>query len=165
MTSPSLVVGGRDWLRVARRKQVIVFEPWRFPRDDSYCRHHEVPISEVLIALNLSTAGAQRLCAEHVARHLDFTAEERARVTPSVRRYVARIFSYRCHWCRRYGTARLCPDGMTWAIDHIMPIHLGGTSDLTNLCLSCPRCNREKGIQHPDDWVRSIEARAPAGTS
>lgn len=31
-----------------------------------------------------------------------------------------------------------------WHIDHIKPISKGGTNDLTNLVLSCSRCNLEK---------------------
>ncbi len=31
-----------------------------------------------------------------------------------------------------------------WHIDHIKPVSRGGTNDLTNLVLSCIRCNLEK---------------------
>lgn len=35
----------------------------------------------------------------------------------------------------------------TWHIDHIKPISKGGTNDLTNLVLSCARCNLEKSAK------------------
>lgn len=157
MTASSVEVGGREWVKVRRSGGVVALDMWRAPARGTV----EIPIAEILVALNLSDGAARRLLAEHTARNLDIAAEERARVTPAIRRHVARVAGYRCHWCRRYGTVRRCPDGAAWAVDHVMPIHLGGTSDLPNLVLSCPRCNREKGIQHPDDWRRLLATRTP----
>ena len=30
-------------------------------------------------------------------------------------------------------------------VDHVVPLSVGGTNNLENLCLSCPRCNRLAG--------------------
>lgn len=34
--------------------------------------------------------------------------------------------------------------GVTFEIEHIVPLSAGGETVLTNLCLSCPTCNRYK---------------------
>jgi hypothetical protein len=54
----------------------------------------------------------------------------------------------RCGYC-------LSPQHLVMArleIEHIIPLSRGGTSDPSNLWLSCPLCNRAKGdrIQAPD---------------
>lgn len=38
-------------------------------------------------------------------------------------------------------------------VDHIMPLYLGGNSDLTNLQILCPDCNLKKGKMHPQEWA------------
>lgn len=40
-------------------------------------------------------------------------------------------------------------------VDHIMPIYLGGSSNIENLQLLCMPCNRSKGRKHPEEWLRS----------
>ncbi len=37
--------------------------------------------------------------------------------------------------------------GVTFEIDHIIPEAAGGKTNLSNLCLSCPTCNRYKGAR------------------
>jgi 5-methylcytosine-specific restriction endonuclease McrA len=47
----------------------------------------------------------------------------------------------RCAYCRT-------PEELTvttFEIDHIVPISAGGETELDNLCLACPACNRHKG--------------------
>ncbi len=36
---------------------------------------------------------------------------------------------------------------MTFEIDHIVPLSVGGGTTADNLCLSCPTCNRHKGVR------------------
>lgn len=50
--------------------------------------------------------------------------------------------NYRCWWCGE----RLGDD---WHIDHRVPLSRGGTSDLGNLCASCPSCNLKKHDKMP----------------
>jgi 5-methylcytosine-specific restriction endonuclease McrA len=38
-------------------------------------------------------------------------------------------------------------------VDHIMPIYLGGNSDILNLQILCPTCNMKKGKIHPQEWA------------
>lgn len=37
--------------------------------------------------------------------------------------------------------------GVPMAIDHIIPLKVGGSSDFDNLCLACYRCNEFKGAK------------------
>jgi hypothetical protein len=37
--------------------------------------------------------------------------------------------------------------GVTFEIDHIVPLSAGGGTTADNLCLSCPTCNRQKGVR------------------
>jgi len=45
-----------------------------------------------------------------------------------------------CHYCRasvRYDDA---------TVEHLMPVLLGGTDDMSNLRIACERCNRERNL-------------------
>jgi 5-methylcytosine-specific restriction endonuclease McrA len=37
-------------------------------------------------------------------------------------------------------------------IDHVIPLSRGGSSELTNLVVACPRCNISKGDRTPEEW-------------
>ena len=41
-----------------------------------------------------------------------------------------------------------------YEIDHIMPIHLGGSNFIENIQLLCRPCNRSKWAKHPIDWAK-----------
>ncbi len=38
--------------------------------------------------------------------------------------------------------------------DHIIPVKLGGTSDINNMQWLCAKCNTSKHAKHPIDWAR-----------
>lgn len=40
--------------------------------------------------------------------------------------------------------------------DHIMPLNLGGSDDITNIWLMCIPCNRKKSDKHPIEWALSL---------
>ena len=63
------------------------------------------------------------------------------------RRAVIDAFSARCRWCRRGGTPTADPDGVSWHIDHRLPLARGGTNQANNLVLSCRSCNSRKGTK------------------
>ena len=63
-----------------------------------------------------------------------------AYISVEVRRQVADRARGCCAYCR--SAEHLM--GVTFEIDHIVPEASGGGTDLKNLCLSCPMCNRFK---------------------
>lgn len=47
---------------------------------------------------------------------------------------------------------------VTFEVEHIMPISLGGMTQFENLCLACPTCNRHKSnrvVGFTDDGTES----------
>jgi 5-methylcytosine-specific restriction endonuclease McrA len=48
-----------------------------------------------------------------------------------------------CAYCRSAESLL----GVTFEIDHIVPLSAGGGTTADNLCLSCPTCNRQKGFR------------------
>jgi hypothetical protein len=54
-----------------------------------------------------------------------------------ITRLVAERAGERCEYCRMHQSLQ----GATFHIEHVHPTVLGGSSDLANLALACPRCN------------------------
>ncbi len=90
---------------------------------------------------------------------------------------VARRAGHRCEYCR----APQVVFNSTFEIEHIQPVSLGGTDDLTNLALACRGCNGHKsaatvgtdpmsGLSVPlfnprvDVWNQHFQYDADAGT-
>ena len=65
-------------------------------------------------------------------------------VSKGKRTIVIRRQQGRCAYC---GAA----EGYELHIDHIKPVAVGGTSDLSNLQGLCARCNMRKGARYPYD--------------
>jgi 5-methylcytosine-specific restriction endonuclease McrA len=66
-----------------------------------------------------------------------------------VRRALARLYGWRCHWCKckldATGHPRENPQFAT--IDHVVPLSKGGTSDMRNLKLACFACNSDRNTE------------------
>lgn len=60
-----------------------------------------------------------------------------------------------CGWKCAY-----CPDGPYEAIEHVVPIELGGGTTVGNCVPACKTCNSSKGARHPDEIRES--SRSPA---
>ncbi|HYH67472.1 MAG TPA: HNH endonuclease signature motif containing protein [Urbifossiella sp.] len=54
---------------------------------------------------------------------------------------VAARAGHRCEYCRLLTRGQVA----TFPIDHVVPKAAGGTTDLSNLALTCPHCNSHKG--------------------
>lgn len=69
----------------------------------------------------------------------------RRKIPEAIRRRVADMAGHRCSYCR-------CPEivGIPMLIDHVVPLSVGGNSEIDNLCLACYRCNEFKGAKHED---------------
>jgi len=52
-----------------------------------------------------------------------------------------------CSYCGQNGTREIGPDGRPWHLDHVIPLHRGGTDTLENIVRSCARCNISKGTK------------------
>lgn len=63
-------------------------------------------------------------------------------IDAATRRIVRQRAGDRCEYCR---VRQLSIPLAAFHIEHIIAIQHGGTDDLSNLCLSCPDCNRRKG--------------------
>lgn len=55
-----------------------------------------------------------------------------------------------CYWCN------ISLKGIIPHIDHYIPIALGGEHTLSNLVISCPRCNHTKSSKDPIKFANSI---------
>lgn len=49
--------------------------------------------------------------------------------------------------------------GSYYEIDHIMPVARGGLTEIRNLVLACPECNRAKGDRSPFSWEQYKNCR------
>jgi HNH endonuclease len=72
----------------------------------------------------------------------------RRRVSPRLRRLVARRARFLCEYCHL--RQDLCPE--PFEVDHVLPRAVGGRTHLDNTCLACPVCNNAKASRtHASD--------------
>ena len=48
---------------------------------------------------------------------------------------------------------------MTFEVEHILPLSLGGPTEFENLCLACPTCNRHKSNRVAGITDEGLESR------
>lgn len=69
-------------------------------------------------------------------------------ISKKVRLEVFTRDDFTCQYCGMKGTTE------TLGIDHIMPVMLGGTNDISNLATACHNCNIKKGARDLSDYLR-----------
>lgn len=76
---------------------------------------------------------------------------------PSIRHLVFERDQHQCVFCvKEYG--KMDP-GRSLTIDHKIPVSMGGTNDLDNLCCCCKEHNKDKGSQRFDAYMKVIKLR------
>lgn len=92
---------------------------------------------------DLSHKRADAMYCSKTCKSMDHTFKHRSetRSVTTARRYKIYLRDNReCYICKTM------LDFKDVEIDHIIPVHLGGLSDSSNLAVSCLSCNRKKGI-------------------
>lgn len=61
-------------------------------------------------------------------------------------------------WMQQKGRCAYCHRGLRedYTIDHIVAVANGGTNDPSNLQLTCPDCNSDKGAKDPIFYAKEI---------
>lgn len=44
----------------------------------------------------------------------------------------------------------------SWHADHVVPLSRGGSNDISNIVISCPKCNRKKHAKLPHEWANEL---------
>ena len=70
-----------------------------------------------------------------------FPVPQRNKVADVVRQRVFERDAYRCRYCGDYHSL---------SVDHVIPVSLGGSNDISNLVTCCMWCNSRKGAKTPD---------------
>lgn len=65
-------------------------------------------------------------------------------LSEATRKAVLMRDGYACRYCGSMGGP--------FDIDHVHPVSLGGSDDMTNLAASCASCNRSKGAKPLSEW-------------
>jgi hypothetical protein len=63
-----------------------------------------------------------------------------------IREYLLEKWGRACSYCQK--------KELPLQVEHIVPRAKGGTNRISNLCLACEKCNREKGIQYLKDFLK-----------
>ena len=79
----------------------------------------------------------------------------RKRISEATRRDVFRKFNGCCAYC---GNTLFYSD---MQVDHVTPVHRGGTNDPSNLVPSCRSCNYYKGTRTVEEFRSELENLIP----
>lgn len=80
-------------------------------------------------------------------QHIRLTRGGERVFIPSFRRWLSEKTDDRCWYC-----GDTLGVGSSREIDHVVPTHLGGTDDVSNLVPACGRCNSTKGTRSLEDY-------------
>ena len=72
-----------------------------------------------------------------------------------LRRRIRSHFLQRCAYCQSSEALTV----VTFEVEHIYPLSLGGQTEFENLCLACPTCNRHKANRINDLTDEGAESR------
>lgn len=78
-------------------------------------------------------------------------AAKRGAVPAALRDAVQLRDDFTCVYCGSTGTLN---KGVILTIDHVVPMHFGGSHDASNLVTACNPCNWMKGIYPLDLWAQ-----------
>jgi hypothetical protein len=77
-----------------------------------------------------------------------FHRKVRYDISGAVQQKIWKADGFKCVYCEvAMGKALL-------TIDHFIPLELGGKNVHTNYVTACKRCNKDKGMTHPQTWCR-----------
>ena len=62
-------------------------------------------------------------------------------------------YKHKCYYC---GTKIIHTERNSYHIDHYVPVAKGGTSEISNLVISCPTCNMSKGAKMPHEFMLKL---------
>lgn len=89
----------------------------------------------------LECCGFDATCFELEVRHMRLlcgTRRRPGRISKTVVRQLLDIQGPNCAYCQE-------AFGEGYHVEHIVPLCVGGSNNVSNLCLSCPRCNALAG--------------------
>lgn len=97
---------------------------------------------------------AQKRANKQKSNHMQHQARRAAGPKP----HIIDIESMLCRQDARCAYCRELLDGQ-YHIDHKQPVSRGGTNDLENLHITCPRCNMKKGAMTHEEFLVSKKRR------
>lgn len=103
-----------------------------------------------------------RFCSKHCARHgVRRTHKHRDKILRRMRELsgatlttaqweqIKDAYKHQCAYC----------EAPSQAMDHVMPLSLGGTHTADNVVPACHSCNSSKGAKHPTQWNKELATR------
>lgn len=99
------------------------------------------------LTYKVSYEKANQLIQDRMAVIVHSTLIRKIYNSETLREFIFKRDGYRCVYCGRIGTT----------LDHIIPKHLGGRSNTSNLACSCRRCNVIKSDLHLEEFLLSYE--------
>ena len=107
--------------------------------------------AEIDTIVNKQTARAKRFARQAVIKKTEY------RHTPSQIKQLAQAQGYRCFYCATPFPVR--NQRSVFHKDHCEPLALGGSDAISNIVLSCPACNLDKGTQGSDTYIRQARKK------
>lgn len=101
---------------------------------------------DFLVAL-LPKMTKDKIIRQAVKKYYNRHKEKIYRTKPVLRHQILIEQKHECFFCHKYLFSKDA------TLEHKIPILRGGTNDESNLCVSCTRCNNEKGAMTVDEYL------------